>query len=286
MAAHRERDVSIRVGREGLNQDALDAVALSLRELGQSMVNATLSGFEPIVRQAIAEAAEMELDRRDIARWFNLDRLHPDAQITVWHSDIRCETHIQVSQVIGREVQVMERVVPDEELVRCQDTRRAWRHEWFGSQDTHVSIHCDCTTCHQWRGDQKDESFFRALTLLLSCLSPSQRSESETKEFFTVTAKSGNRYRIERGYNFNIAVLDKQGNVLGRLCAGPEDAVPVYDSMLSQKLWLENDEEGFLRIANRSGFNVDRWEPFSYDMTNVSSASAFDFSWEPIRWQR
>ncbi len=202
-----------------------------------------------------------------IARWFYLDRLPPDAQVTVWHSDIRCETHIQIGQVVGREVQVMERVVSDEELLRTPNDRIAWRREWFRNPPP-VDIQCNCPTCRQWRGEheptsetdehiQEQEARDRARSLLLSCLSPPQRKEFKAKEAFTVVAKSGRRYRIAPGFNYNIVVLNDRGRAIGRLCAGPDEDVPVYDSMLSQKLWLENDEEGFLRVANRDGLMDD-----------------------------
>ncbi len=127
--------------------------------------------------------------------------------------------------------------------------------------------HCNCSDCLRERERygypdiqrvQEEESSTRACTLLLSCLSPGQRKEFEdTDLYFTVTAPSQRRYRIEKGFNWNIKVLGDDGKVIGKLCAGPTELVPVYDSMLSQKLWLENDEEGFLRIANRDKFRPD-----------------------------
>ena len=124
---------------------------------------------------------------------------------------------------------------------------------------------CNCTYCRRRRNPegwqdaidcqtQTEEADSLARSLLLSCLSPKQRQEFEFRESITVIAKSGRRYRIERSFNYNIIVLDERDKPIGYLCAGPVEDVPVYDSMLSQKLWLENDEDGFLRVANQNGF--------------------------------
>ncbi len=231
--------------REGLSQDtldAIDAIALSFRELGQSAVVAAaalhaVGEASQIVRQSIREVARMELDRRG------------------WYDNVRWETVFDT-----------ERRIPDEARYRTPvvwpDDR--FRPEYLG--DPSWNPPCDCTQCRRRRDTegwqdavdsrtQEEEADSRSRSLLLSCLSPIQREEFEFGESFTIIAKSGYRYRIERGYNFNIAVLGKNGkSTIGRLCAGPDEDVPVYDSMLSQKLWLENDEEGFLRVANRDGF--------------------------------
>ena len=147
------------------------------------------------------------------------------------------------------------------------DTGVALSPEYLG--DPGWNPPCDCTQCRRRRNQEgwqdatdnqtkEEDADSRARSLILSCLSPIQRKEFEARESFTVIAKSGRRYRIEKGWNFNIAVLSEKGNrFMCRLCAGPDEDVPVYDSMLSQKLWLENDEEGFLRVANRDGFMDD-----------------------------
>ena len=275
--------IEVKTSRERANEragrilanDRLGATAIAFRELDLSVVAAgaalsTTGEMSGIVRDAVIEQVRIALDRRAIARWFDLDRLPPDAQIRVRHSNSRPETHIGVYLVEGREIRVMERIISDEELLRRRDTRIHWRREWFGNQDMPVAAHCSCPTCRQWRGEQdtiedrrkteqeaEQEANSRARSLLLSCLSYFQRKEYETWQYFTVTSQSGRRYRIEQGYNFNIGVLGSQGSIMGRLCAGPDENVPVYDSMLAQKLWLENDEEGFLRVANRSGFTED-----------------------------
>jgi hypothetical protein len=46
-----------------------------------------------------------------------------------------------------------------------------------------------------------------------------------------------------------VHLLDDKGSIVGRYCIHPRD-VPAPDAMLAQKLWLENNEAEFLRVAN------------------------------------
>jgi hypothetical protein len=46
-----------------------------------------------------------------------------------------------------------------------------------------------------------------------------------------------------------VDALDSRGSVINRFCAHPLGRVPVYDVMLAQKLWIETDENMFLRKA-------------------------------------
>jgi hypothetical protein len=57
------------------------------------------------------------------------------------------------------------------------------------------------------------------------------------------------RYRIRGGRSMNIDVVDKRGKVSHRLCAYPGEPIPQADTMLAQKLWLEGNEDEFLRVA-------------------------------------
>lgn len=99
--------------------------------------------------------------------------------------------------------------------------------------------------------DDPDEAENRARDLLLSCLTPAQQEEYTATRSFTVKVKSGNRYRIEQHRNYNVIRLDKKGQVVSELCAGPVEEVPLEDQMLAQKLLLETDEAEFLAVANR-----------------------------------
>lgn len=87
----------------------------------------------------------------------------------------------------------------------------------------------------------------RAQALLFECLSPSQKVEFLATQSFTVVSKSKRSYRIGWGKNYNVTLLDNRVNY----CAGPLEDVPIADMMLAQKLMLENDEDRFLKIANK-----------------------------------
>jgi len=207
--------------RHILSREVMDAFA----QMGQSMAalgTATTGQLAEISRQAIAEAARIEAEQGRLAQWEEICRA-PIVGIDIWYE--------------------------------YENSPRG---------------HCECSACRQqremygryeveWSSYQTGEADAdsRAYSLLLSCLSPTQRKEFKREGRFTVKAPSGRKYRIEKGYNFNITVVlsdERDKGMIGRLCAGPAENIPVYDSMLAQKLWLENNEEGFLRVANPDGF--------------------------------
>lgn len=95
----------------------------------------------------------------------------------------------------------------------------------------------------------------RAERLLREHLSREQEEELKTKGHFHLELHVNGqrkRYRIERGRSRNVRQVDDTGRILKTLCAHPVAMVPDADTMLAQKLMLEGDEEGFLRIANHS----------------------------------
>jgi hypothetical protein len=86
----------------------------------------------------------------------------------------------------------------------------------------------------------------RALELLRSCMNDEQRDQLVRLGRFSVAAPSGRVYWIETGY---------AGNVHSNgwtYCIHMRSDIPEGDQMLAQKLMIETDEEGFLRIANAS----------------------------------
>jgi hypothetical protein len=89
----------------------------------------------------------------------------------------------------------------------------------------------------------------RAEQLLRDNLSPAQLAEYEQHGHFHVRGESA-RYRIRKGRSANIDVLEGE-RVAHRLCIHPAEQVPDQDTMLAQKLALEADEPGVLRLANR-----------------------------------
>jgi hypothetical protein len=90
----------------------------------------------------------------------------------------------------------------------------------------------------------------RSRALLLRCLSAAQRAEFERTLGFCVRGASGCRYRIGYSTTANVEVLGENGEVLFRLCAGP-NRLPTPSVLLAQKLMLEACEAEFLRIAAR-----------------------------------
>lgn len=100
------------------------------------------------------------------------------------------------------------------------------------------------------------EASARAKKLLLECLSPAQRDQLEKFDYFDVELPNGHAYRIHRGRSHNVRPLVNGQEADLTLCAHPGPWVPDYDNALAQKLMLEHDERGFLRLANRGGGRV------------------------------
>jgi hypothetical protein len=93
----------------------------------------------------------------------------------------------------------------------------------------------------------------RALELLNSCLSLTQRQQYETRRYFDVIGgQTGHRYRIRHGHQMNVESLDSNGQRTQILCFLPQRGLPVGDVLLAQKLALELFESEALSIANTS----------------------------------
>lgn len=113
-------------------------------------------------------------------------------------------------------------------LQRQEDDRRRWREQ----------------------DEQRKVARARGLRLLRDVLTAEQRAEMEEKAQFHCTSDRGRRYRIRcEGQAGNVAWVDTIGRVLGEFCAHPH-GVPNEDAWLAQFLQIENDEEGFHRVAN------------------------------------
>lgn len=96
----------------------------------------------------------------------------------------------------------------------------------------------------------------KARQLLDAQLDERQRIDLASNGYFELETiqQSGERrrYRIRRGRAGNVHRLDEQGREVRRYCIHPIIACPDEDTMLTQKLWLENNEVLFLRTANAS----------------------------------
>jgi hypothetical protein len=122
-------------------------------------------------------------------------------------------------------------------------------------QKTDAEVQAELLAQKRWEEEQAAKRMAhhranrRAEALLRGCLTPEQQHDLETKGCFYVETPGGRRYRIDRGTHGNVKRLDERGSILAGYCAQP-NGIPVADSMLAQKLALEADEDGFLRVAN------------------------------------
>ena len=100
------------------------------------------------------------------------------------------------------------------------------------------------------RAEERRVAAARAEELLREHLSGDQVEELNTLNRFTVISKDGKReYQIRRDRVQNVDLIGPDGRRLRNYCAHPASAIPDQDTMLAQKLMIENQEEEFLRIA-------------------------------------
>ena len=96
----------------------------------------------------------------------------------------------------------------------------------------------------------------RSRRLLRDWLSVEQRAQYDKHRYFEVVGShSGRRYRIQHGTASNITELDENGRPILGWCFVPRDNLASGDVMLAQKIALETDEVGALKIAR----NFTRW---------------------------
>lgn len=87
----------------------------------------------------------------------------------------------------------------------------------------------------------------KSLDLLRRWLSPAQLGQFDADGAFDVVGcHTGGIYRVSKGRSYNVAAPDGD-----HLCFVPVGASGVGDFMLAQKIALETDERGALRVANR-----------------------------------
>lgn len=102
---------------------------------------------------------------------------------------------------------------------------------------------------------KREKAKTRARETLLFLLDPRQREQLEAENAFELEVGS-RRYRIRPGRK--VERLDAAGRVTSFFCAHPPThlGLPADDIAISQKLWLETDENGFLAIANETRCGV------------------------------
>ena len=105
-----------------------------------------------------------------------------------------------------------------------------------------------------WYGEigRQSEREARGQNLLKEWLSSEQLEQYEAEKHFDVIGcHSGKRYRIRLGRVSNIHELDDRGRPKIGWCFIPVDCPIVGDVMLAQKIALETDEIGALRVARQ-----------------------------------
>jgi hypothetical protein len=124
----------------------------------------------------------------------------------------------------------------------------------------------------------------RAEALLLTCLSPVQRSEYKRRRFFHVTGSvTGRTYRVLRRRAGSVQAIDVLGRPTDAYCTLLPEGAPIEDQMLVQKFMLETDEPGFLDLAGRTWparleaapaatMNARQWPPCMATMRVAPSA--------------
>lgn len=95
----------------------------------------------------------------------------------------------------------------------------------------------------------------KAEKLLLSYLNKKQKKSYKKNGWFTCFGgETGTEYRINKKMQINVDVLDEDGRPSGvRLCAVPDENIPVCDHMLSLLLMIETNESHFLEVAHKWG---------------------------------
>lgn len=105
---------------------------------------------------------------------------------------------------------------------------------------------------------EKEAAQKKAEELLRETLEKEQLEQFNKTKWFFVISQSGVRYRIRHGWIGNIDELNELDQVVAEYCIHPVLRVPVEDSMLVQKLMLEDDEQRLLQIANKTTFREPR----------------------------
>jgi len=109
------------------------------------------------------------------------------------------------------------------------------------------------------------EAYERAEALLLEHLNEEQAGQWRNDNSFDVVAQGGRTYKVDAQAS---SVTDYEKGVWYCLQVDNED-VPSPDLALAHKLWLEADEEGFLRTANCFLLNLDRSRPGRGEFWNI-----------------
>jgi hypothetical protein len=172
------------------------------------------------------------------------------AMLGVDHGE-RDSTTLTVRQYLG--FQIIDLVeTPQRNQTRCRDN-------------------CGCPVCRadglrpdsrRAFEDERRDAEARGIKLLKEWLSPAQLREYTAYLYFDVSGgASGKRYRIKHGEVQNVFELDSQGREICGWCFAPDGYLVPGDVMLAQKVALETNERGALKVANRFRGRDQRYDP-------------------------
>src|SRR5215831_10333599 len=101
-------------------------------------------------------------------------------------------------------------------------------------------------------GAAESKSEAKAKALLKEWLSSEQLVQYERNRWFEVIgSKTGKRYRIQERKQQNVYELDEEGRPTRGWCFMPKGSLATGDVMLGQKIALETDEKGAMKVALR-----------------------------------
>lgn len=168
-------------------------------------------------------------------------------------------TIVTQSRRVGRTLEMEQRAVRDmtatEMSIMERESRDRIRRDMMDAMQAMPTYDCGIAFPTEWRAAEA-----RGLQLLKEWLSPEQLAQFERDRAFDVTGSvSGKRYRIKLGRQQNVFELDAEGREICGWCFAPEGELVPGDVMLAQKVALETDERGALKVANPFGGGAHRY---------------------------
>ena len=106
--------------------------------------------------------------------------------------------------------------------------------------------------------EAQDTASRRALATFIEVLNTEERESYERDKCIYVRSQRGRRYRIKcvKGQSGNVELLNEHGATTAGFCVHPAYdrssgmLLPDADAWITQKLFLEHDEDQFLKVAN------------------------------------
>jgi hypothetical protein len=127
---------------------------------------------------------------------------------------------------------------------------QTWETNW--TETTWIATPTPYTPYYDEQAEKKKRAAVaKARKLLVMNLDSDQLKDFKKHRYFLVEGSRGNLYQVRTGRSHNVRQLDLETmKPIRTLCAHPIEAVPDFDTMLAQKLWIESDEAEFVKMAN------------------------------------